>query len=268
MDFVTQLSVSELVALTEALRSSRLRPPFTDLSVRTLVTTQNAAAVADGLESLRRAGANLEIMGMMLSAVAADRRPRTLVNDAVDLVTTGPEASGVTNRDTSVVVPELFANAQNSVLVVGYAVYQGHRVFSALADRMSERPGLRVRMFLDVQRPSGDTSMASEVVRRFAQRFVTTQWPPDRPLPKVYYYPPSLDTDPAKRAALHAKCVVVDEQVSFVSSANFTEAAQQKNIEVGLLVRSALIAERLTRHFNSLVEEGIVAPLDVSPMAT
>ena len=85
---------------------------------------------------------------------------------------------------------------------------------------------------------------------------------------KVCCCPPSLDVDHAKRAALHAKCVVVDEQVSFVSSANFTEAAQQKNIEVGLLVRSALIAERLTRHFNSLVEEGIVAPLDVSPMAT
>ena len=128
---------------------------------------------------------------------------------------------------------------------------------------MNECPALQVRMCLDVQRPSTDTSMASELVRRFAERFVTTQWPPNRPLPTVYYYPPSLDLAPAKRAALHAKCVVVDEQVSFVSSANFTEAAQQKNIEVGLLVRSPLIAGRLTRHFNSLVDEGIVVPLDL-----
>ncbi len=264
MDFVTQLSVSELIALAEALQSGRLRPPFTDIGLRTTVTTQHAAAVAAGLESLRGAGANGKTMGIVFSAIAIDRRNRPPVDDAIDLVTTGPEASGVTNRDTSVVVRELFANARNIVLVVGYAVYQGHRVFSALADRMSECPTLQVRMCLDIQRPGTDTSMASELVRRFAERFVSTQWPPNHPLPTVYYYPPSLDLDHAKRAALHAKCVVVDEQVSFVSSANFTEAAQQRNIEVGLLVRSPLIAGRLTRHFNSLVDEGSVVPLNLS----
>jgi hypothetical protein len=44
----------------------------------------------------------------------------------IDLVTTGPEPGGITNRDTSVVVRELFAHAKESVLVVGYAVYQGN----------------------------------------------------------------------------------------------------------------------------------------------
>ncbi len=264
MDFVTQLSNAELLALAENLRSGRLRPPFTEIALRTTVTTQNAAAAAAGLESLSQAGASVETMSLMLSAIAIDRESRTSVDDAVDLVTTGPEACGVTNRDTCVVVRELFANAQDSVVVVGYAVYRGHRVFAALADRMNECPSLQVRMFLDIQRPATDTSMTSEIVRRFAERFVTTQWPADRPLPTVYYYPPSLDIDPVKRAALHAKCVVVDEQVSFVSSANFTEAAQQRNIEVGLLVRSPLIAARLTRHFNALVEEGTVVRLDLT----
>lgn len=264
MDFVTQLSVSELVALAEALRSGRLRPPFTDIGLRTTVTARHAAVVAAGLELLRGVGANAETMGLMLSAIAIDRKNHTPVDDAVDVVTTGPEASGVTNRDTSVVVRELFANAQDSVLVVGYAVYQGHRVFSSLADRMSECPALQVRMCLDVQRPATDTSMASEVVRRFAERFVTTQWPPNRPLPTVYYYPSSLDIAPVKRAALHAKCIVLDEQVSFVSSANFTEAAQQRNIELGLLIRSESIAARITRHFESLIDSGTLVLLDLS----
>jgi hypothetical protein len=66
---------------------------------------------------------------------------------------------------------ELFASARRSVLVAGYAVYQGREVFRALADRMAELPELNVRMFLDVQRGPGDTSMASEVVKRFADRF-------------------------------------------------------------------------------------------------
>ena len=45
-----------------------------------------------------------------------------------EFVTTRPEVSTSANRDTSVVVRELFANAEESVLVAGYAVHQGQRV--------------------------------------------------------------------------------------------------------------------------------------------
>ncbi len=138
------------------------------------------------------------------------------------------------------------------MLVAGYAVYQGREVFRALADRMAERPEIAVRMFLDVQRGPGDTSMSSEVAKRFAERFKTREWPEGRPLPQVFYDPRSLDLEADKRAGLHAKCVVVDGEAVFVSSANFTEAAQQRNIEMGLLVRSHWLAERVTRHFEML----------------
>jgi phosphatidylserine/phosphatidylglycerophosphate/cardiolipin synthase-like enzyme len=39
---------------------------------------------------------------------------------------------------------------------------------------------------------------------------------------------------------LHAKGVVADDEVVFVTSANLTEAALDRNIEVGLLVRDRL----------------------------
>jgi phosphatidylserine/phosphatidylglycerophosphate/cardiolipin synthase-like enzyme len=80
----------------------------------------------------------------------------------------------------------------------------------------------------------------------------------DRPLPDVYYDPRSLDVDLERRACLHAKCVVVDRQHVFVSSANFTEAAQERNIEVGVLVRSPRLAEQLTNHFDSLLAAGFL----------
>lgn len=50
------------------------------------------------------------------------------------------------------------------------------------------------------------------------------------------------------------KCVAVDNNQVFVSSANFTEAGQDRNIEVGLLVRSSVLSERLSRFFESLVD--------------
>ncbi len=75
-----------------------------------------------------------------------------------------------------------------------------------------------------------------------------------KPCPEVFYDPRALSIDRTKRAALHAKCVVGDGRDVFVSSANFTEAAQERNIEVELLLHSASVAEDLSRFFDALCD--------------
>ena len=214
--------------------------------------------MAGELQRLADHGFTAEQLAVTLDLLVCDRARTPKLEDILDLVTTGPDVAGMTNRDTSVVVRELFAHAQRSVLVAGYAVFQGREVFRALADRMAQRPEIAVRMLLDVRRGPGDTSMASEVVKRFAERFKTREWPEGRPLPQVFFDPRSLDLEADKRACLHAKCVVVDGEAVFISSANFTEAAQERNIEMGLLVRSRWLAERVTRHFDTLLDNALL----------
>jgi phosphatidylserine/phosphatidylglycerophosphate/cardiolipin synthase-like enzyme len=111
---------------------------------------------------------------------------------------------------------------------------------------MDADPSLEVRLCLDVARPAGDTSHPSEILGRFAHRFRTREWPGQR-LPEVLYDPRALELEPARRASLHGKCVVVDERRAFVSSANFTEAGQVRNIEIGVLVELPSIAQQLAR---------------------
>ena len=83
-----------------------------------------------------------------------------------------------------------------------------------------------------------------------------SEWPTGCRLPQVFYYPPSLEDHSGVRSCLHAKCVVVDRRLAFVSSANFTEAAQERNIETGVLIRSGSIATRLAQHFDALAANG------------
>jgi len=64
------------------------------------------------------------------------------------------------------------------------------------------------------------------------------------------------DSPNGKPGSLHAKCIVVDAEHVFVSSANFTEAAQERNIEVGLLIQSRALGERVRRFFDALVDSG------------
>jgi phosphatidylserine/phosphatidylglycerophosphate/cardiolipin synthase-like enzyme len=253
------LTDSDLSALATALRSGRLAPPFSPVAVLRF-SPAFAAAVSERLQGLADDGMMPRHIAALAEAILQARSGRLDEADLIDLVWTGPEASGTANRNTGVVVRELFSSARESVLVAGYAVYQGREVFRSLAARMAENPALKVRLYLDVRRQPGDATPDTELVARFARRFREQEWPGAR-LPEVYYDPRSLDVEAEKRSSLHAKWVVIDRQVALVTSANFTEAAQIRNIEVGALVRSRQFAARLAEHFEALAHAALLLPL-------
>ena len=253
----SRLSDADLRELASALKSRRVSAPYSELQVNRILSPKLAADVTVALQELVTAGFNEQQIATTLEMLLCDRSEGRKGEPPIDLVTSGPEAPGITNRDTPVVVRELFAHANKSVLVVGYAVYQGQSVFEALAHRMEQIPDLDVRMFLDIARPDKDTTPSEILVSRFAQRFRETQWPKGCRLPAVFYDPRSVDDNKSVRSSLHAKCVVVDADQVFVSSANFTKAGQERNIEVGLKIQSAWLAQRLTRHFQLLHEHGL-----------
>jgi phosphatidylserine/phosphatidylglycerophosphate/cardiolipin synthase-like enzyme len=255
------LSERDLQEVANALRSGRLLPPFSVVALERIISRERALRTVEALEKLSAFGFGPEQIATTLEIIRADRANRPRLEDVLELVTTGPDVTGIASRDTGVVVRELFANARQSVLVAGYAVYQGQKVFQALADRMLEIPGLSVRLFLDIQRPHGDTTSSSELIRRFAARFRQSQWPNERPLPQVYFDPRSLDIEADKRACLHAKTVVVDSRYVFVSSANFTEAAHFRNIEIGITFDSPTLAQQVSSFFDLLLSAKQLFPV-------
>jgi phosphatidylserine/phosphatidylglycerophosphate/cardiolipin synthase-like enzyme len=257
-----QLSCSDLFALAEAMQSGRIAPPFTSLALQRYCSGADAASVARELQEWADGGVGIEVLARMVKLLADEYKhlTRSSPEESVDLVLTGPEVPGTTCRDTGVVLRELFCGANQSVMVAGYAVYQGKEVFRALADRMAEIPNLEVQMFLDVQRRYGDSTEPLELLRQFVHRFKTQDWP-GTVMPQIYYDPRSLEMDKDKRSSLHAKCVVVDSRIAFVSSANFTEAAQVRNIEVGVVIRSEHMAKKLAGHFQALADAGVLKRL-------
>ncbi len=244
------LSVHELRAIAEALRTGRLAVlPPTQLALQRYCTAQVAVALVAELATWK---ADASTLAMFLDLLANERSAAQ--EQRVDLVWTGPEVPGAASRDTGAVVRELFLGAKRSVLIAGYAVHQGREVFRVLAERMDREPDLDVRMFLDIQRGRGDTTIDADLVRRFGERLRRVEWS-GRRFPQVFYDPRSLSSNAKQRSALHAKCVVVDGALAFVSSANFTRAAQVRNIEVGVVVRERSFAERLVAQFETLVDE-------------
>ena len=83
-------------------------------------------------------------------------------------------------------------------------------------------------------------------------------WLAGRNRPILYYDPRSLSSNATERATWHAKVVVVDETTSLVTSANFTEWAQQRNVEAGVLVHNAAFGRQLCQQFEALVQSKAV----------
>lgn len=252
-----EASAGTLRALADALRNGQLGPAITRMAL---------ARVAQCPESITTALCELSAEGLApshvallleIAADAAEQRPSG--GAPVSLVWTGPESAVSQSRDTAVVVEELFAHAERFVLVSSYVVQKGTTVFRTLAERMVARPGLHVQLFLHIGREWRDTRDESELLREFGAEF-SAQWPGPR-RPEVFYDPRTMSADAAVRAAWHAKCVIADDDHAFITSANFTEWAQQRNVEAGVLIHDRRFAGQLRQQFDGLVQSRQVCRL-------
>jgi phosphatidylserine/phosphatidylglycerophosphate/cardiolipin synthase-like enzyme len=209
----------------------------------------------------RHAGA-MDRLGVSGTAAAAWLKT---VEDATsrvprpDLVWSGPEVPGLHARDTRRVYEELLGSAEHSVWASTFAFFDGPKAFEVLARRMDAKPKLSARLLLNIQRKWGDTTASEQLIRRFADRFWATEWP-GASRPSVFYDPRALQVG-GPTGVLHAKAVVVDDEAVFVTSANLTEAALDRNIELGLVVRDRALAASVSTHFRTLIEKALLLPL-------
>jgi len=216
---------------------------------------EHTQAVVDALLYLERTG----ISGKSAAAWIRGMDEATSRALRPDLVWSGPEVPGLHARDTRQVYEELLGSAQHSLVASTYALFEGPKAFHVLARRMDDKKGLRVTLLQNIQRRRGDTTSADQLVRKFADRFWSVDWP-GASRPSVFYDPRALEPE-GPASVLHAKAVVVDDEVVFVTSANLTEAALDRNIEIGLLVRDRAIAVSVSTHFQVLIDRGLLRPL-------
>jgi phosphatidylserine/phosphatidylglycerophosphate/cardiolipin synthase-like enzyme len=242
--------------LVHALEAGHLIAPYPEAAIRQLLGTgADCATLSALLGDLDRRGVGGPAVGFAISladrALAGVPRP--------DLVWSGPEVPGLHARDTRRVYEELVAGAERSLWICAYSYYDGPKAFESLARRMDKTPDLQVTLLLNIQRRRDDQSARDELVRRFAERLWQKDWPGERH-PDVFYDPRSLELD-GPEGVLHAKAIIADDESAFVTSANLTEAAFHRNIEVGVLARDHTLAASLSKHFRVLIERELLLPL-------
>lgn len=245
--------------LVSALESGLLGPAPTLVSLSSVLgTREHAEDIAASLRELGRLGiagpAAAAWLRTVERAAARTRKP--------DLVWSGPEVPGLHARDTRRVYEELLGSAERSIWASTYAFFDGPKAFEVLARRMEATPALRVTLLLNIQRKRGDTTASEQLVRRFTDHFWKSDWPGSS-RPSVFYDPRALDLE-GPGGVLHAKAVVADDEAVFITSANLTEAALDRNIELGVLIRDRAFALAVGGYFRNLIDRRLLHPLPLA----
>lgn len=253
------MPTSSLLGLLASLKSGSLSLGVSDLELAQIAGPLSSK-VAVYFQGLCQSGISSAAIGHIVEAIIDERRQAVEPGQILELILSGPDIPAVPAGDTAAAMRTLVEEAEKELLIIGYIFHHASDLLKRICERMRENSLSRVIVCLDIQRPYGDTSPEAEIISGFSAEFKQKHWP-WQPIPDVYFDPRSLSVNTQKRSSLHAKCLVADSRSALITSANFTDAAQFRNIEVGALIRHSQFVERISDYFRQLIDKKLLSPL-------
>jgi cardiolipin synthase C len=241
---VSESALAEAVATLVATRPRDLIERIRDVAARTAEPTPGVLAefealspISDIRTEVRRlfdAWTSAGVPGIAVAcaidaAVVAGRR-----DGSIEVVWTGPTGGTPPVRQSSAVLIDVIRSARQRLTILSFAAYKVDEVVAEL--RAAAERGVEVRVVFDERASTGELAAK---VGAFAAVY---KWP------EVYLLP-----NGKWNASMHVKVALADEETALVTSANLTEQALGKNMELGLLVRGGDVPRQLAKHFQWLI---------------
>jgi phosphatidylserine/phosphatidylglycerophosphate/cardiolipin synthase-like enzyme len=244
VELVALVSPSKVRAVAGALRG--LATPSAAPIARTLADTPPARAavtrVVTAWAEVQVSGD--EVAGMLLGA--SEARVCVERDLSVELVWTGPTTRAVPTRRTEQVLLDLIAGAQTELFLVSFVAYDVQSVVSAMNE--AARRGVRLRVLLEASTRHGGSLNVDPSATMRAN------------VPTAELFTWKEKAAPFVDGKVHAKVAVVDGTRAFITSANLTGHALEKNMEAGVLVNGGPVPKTLSDHLQALIDVGVLTP--------
>jgi len=175
---------------------------------------------------------------------------RWRVEQTVELLWAGPApSSGTPARRIDQVLYDLIATAEVDILLITFAAHKIQRLAEILAAALLR--GVRVRLVLEFGSQS-HFQLSHDALKAFPVEL--------REKAEIFYWPLekrelNLFGKPGK---LHAKAAVIDKR-ALLSSANLTDDAFLRNLELGALFTGGDMPTMLRQHFEHLIVSGTLS---------
>lgn len=267
MPELNELSYTTLINLSNALENQRLFLDASLASINRYVPQHQSLLVSQEFQNFQALEMNEKAVAYTLKLLAQEKKKLQDYQDQIEVVWTVPHISGNRNRDTALIVEDLFKAAQREILIATFVLdkpSKTFRIFHPLILNMANNPNLKAKIILTVKRPYKSEIPTAILLRQFSEHFKNEIWGNSRH-PDVFYDSRSLNRHQiSEQHCLHSKFIVIDQKQVFLTSANFTEAAHQRNIETGILLRDETIAKNIVDQTDLLIQEKILLKIAIT----
>lgn len=238
VDLVARVSPAKVRIVASALRG--LATSEGAPSANALADTPAARAAAGRVLAAwaRTQATGDEVAGLLLGA--SEARLQVERELSVELVWTGPTTRFVPTRRTEQVLLDLIACATSEIFLVSFVAYDIHSVVTAL-DAAAKR-GVRIRVLIEASKQHGGT-LDEDLVPRMRI---------SAPTAEIYTW--RARGEPFVDGKVHAKFAVVDGTRAFITSANLTGHALERNMEAGVLIGGGPVPKTLSDHLQALID--------------
>jgi cardiolipin synthase len=242
---VSLVSPEKVRALVGRIR--RIEDERANVSLSDVVGTPVAREVVDRLvEAWRATSVSAgELASMLLAASHAFESVSK--EQAIELVWTGPTTPFVSARRTEQALLQVIGAAKQALFVTSFVAYDVSTIVKALNDASIR--GVNISMLLESSQDHGG-SITFDVIGKMRALV---------PAAKLYAW--RERAAPFADGRVHAKVAVADGAVCFITSANLTGHAMDRNMEAGVLLTGGQIPKLLHEHLQALVDTKAVSPV-------
>lgn len=247
-DAITTLVKSISPEKTQAI-ASRIRQTDAvkaSASLSGVVGTPAAAMVVQRLiDSWRGTTISANELASMLLA-SSHVYSKTMGEQSTELVWTGPATPNVSARRTEQALLQVINAAEHALFITSFVAYDVSTIVKAL-NSANDR-GVIVSMLLELSLGHGGSITFDSIGKMKAL------------VPSARLYAWRDKNDQFSDGRVHAKVAVADESICFITSANLTGHAMEKNMEMGVLIHGA-VASQVHAHLTALVDMNVVVPI-------
>lgn len=242
---VCLVSPEKVQAIASKVRRTEVSKAAATLSG--VVGTPAAAGVLDQLvDAWRCTTVSADELASMLLA-ASRVFLKAAAEQSTELVWTGPTTPYVSARRTEQALLQVINAAKSTLFITSFVAYDVSGIVKALNEACHR--GVQVSMLLESSLDHGG-SITIDAIGKMKML-----------VPSAHLYAWRDKVDPFYDGRVHAKVAVADAGVCFITSANLTGYAMEKNMEAGVLIAGGRVPHLLSEHLFSLVDMKVVSPV-------
>ena len=159
----------------------------------------------------------------------------------------GPSTGQVPVRHTEQVLCEVIEAAKRRLFLVSFVAYEVDSIIRALRGTIGRQVQIDVLLESSDKHGGRVTYDSVNTMKSILPSIDVYVWSSDRKS-----LPGQLS------GAVHAKCAIADGELAFITSANLTSAAMERNMELGVLVKGGELPFELQRHLEALISTKII----------